>query len=207
MNSKKIEIEVPEGKTAKWVNGILTLVDEKPVDVKERIKTFEDAYNELGIKHPLVQAYDCWENEGLNGQPDIEAYLKLRIIAAALNEGWEPKFTEDEYRYFPWFYLYTQDEIDGMSEEDKARVVYRSNISAYALGGVAYASTVHDSTNTNANIGSRLANNKERSVMPQRHSGVQHRGRVPNVEPVGMSLSNSVGNHGKLEKKAWGGVW
>lgn len=87
------------------------------------------------------------------------------------------------------------------------RVVYRSNNNANANGGVAYANTNNDSTNTNANIGSRLANNKERSVMPQRYSGVQHRGRVPNVEPVGMSLSNSVGNHGKLEKKAWGGVW
>lgn len=157
MNSKKIEIEVPNGKKAEWVNGVLTLIDEKPIDVRERIKTFEDAYNELGIKHPLVQAYDCWENEGLNGQPDIEAYLKLRIIAAALNEGWEPKFTEDEYRYFPWFYLYTQDEIDGMSEEGKARVVYRSSVNANANGGVACADPGSDSTLTHANIGSRLA--------------------------------------------------
>lgn len=43
--------------------------------------------------------------------------------------------------------------------------------------------------------------------MPQKYSGVQQRGRVPNVEPVEMSLSSSVSNHGKLEKKAWGGVW
>ena len=48
---------------------------------------------------------------------------------------------------------------------------------------------------------------KNRSVMPQKYSGVQQQGRVPNVEPVGMSLSNSVSNHGKLEKKAWDGVW
>lgn len=27
--------------------------------------------------------------------------------------------------------------------------------------------------------------------MPQKYSGVQQRGRVPNVEPVGMSLSSS----------------
>lgn len=43
--------------------------------------------------------------------------------------------------------------------------------------------------------------------MPHIYSGVQHRGRVPNVVPVGMSLSNSVDIHGKLEKKSWGGVW
>lgn len=157
MNSKKIEVEVPNGKKPEWVNGVLTLVDEKPVDVRERIKTFDDAYNELGVKHPLVQAYDCWENEGLNGQPDIEAYLKLRIIAAALNEGWQPQFTEDEYRYFPWFCLYTQSEIDEMSEEDKSRVVYRSYSVAYANGGVAFAVTFYDSSHTYTSIGSRLA--------------------------------------------------
>lgn len=43
--------------------------------------------------------------------------------------------------------------------------------------------------------------------MHQNSSGVQRWVRVPNVEPVGMSLSNSVAGHGKLEKKAWGGVW
>lgn len=51
--------------------------------------------------------------------------MKLRIIAAALNEQHEatldefPKFTTDEYRYYPWFYLYTQAEIDEMDEERK----------------------------------------------------------------------------------------
>ncbi|WP_302927358.1 hypothetical protein, partial [Alistipes shahii] len=37
------------------------------------------------------------------------------------------------------------------------RVVYRSNFNAYAHGGVSFASTYYDSSNTNANIGSRLA--------------------------------------------------
>ena len=54
---KKIEIEVPEGKKAEWVNGVLTLVDDNPPNVMERIKTFEDAYNELGKGHPLVVTY------------------------------------------------------------------------------------------------------------------------------------------------------
>lgn len=155
---KKIEIEVPEGKTAKWVNGVLTLIDEKPKNersknVMERIKTFEDACMELGDNHPFVKEYDSISVSS----KDIIAYLKLRIIVAALNEGWEPKFAEDEYRYFPWFYIYTQKEIDEMSEEDKSRVVFRSYGNAYASGGVAYASTHYDSTSTHAYIGSRLA--------------------------------------------------
>ena len=153
MNSKKIEIEVPNGKKPEWVNGVLTLVDEKPQNVMERVKTFKDACNELGIEH------DKWvqDKKDLGLEADVIAYLKLRIIAAALNEGWKPQFTTDEYRYFPWFYLYTQSEIDEMSEEEKSRVVYRSNNGAHAFGGVAFAYAGSDSSSTYTNIGSRLA--------------------------------------------------
>lgn len=153
MNSKKIEVEVPNGKKPEWVNGVLTLVDEKPKNVMERVKTFEDACNELGIDH------NEWmqDKKELGLEADVIAYLKLRIIAAALNEGWQPQFTEDEYRYFPWFCLYTQSEIDEMSEEDKSRVVYRSNYNADAYGGVAGAYTSYDSSYSYTNIGSRLA--------------------------------------------------
>nr|UWI11199.1 MAG: hypothetical protein [Bacteriophage sp.] len=153
MNSKKIEIEVPDGKKPEWVNGVLTLVDEKPQNVMERVKTFKDACNELGIEH------DKWvqDKKDLGLEADVIAYLKLRIIAAALNEGWKPQFTTDEYRYFPWFYLYTQSEIDEMSEEEKSRVVCRSYVSASANAGVAYASTSGVSSGTYAYVGSRLA--------------------------------------------------
>lgn len=153
MNSKKIEIEVPNGKKPEWVNGVLTLVDEKPQNVMERVKTFKDACNELGIEH------DKWvqDKKDLGLEADVIAYLKLRIIAAALNEGWKPQFTTDEYRYFPWFYLYTQSEIDEMSEEEKSRVVYRSSNNASANGGVAYAYASYDSSNTYTHVGSRLA--------------------------------------------------
>lgn len=151
MNSKKIEIEVPNGKKPEWVNGVLTLVDEKPQNVMERVKTFKDACNELGIEH------DKWvqDKKDLGLEADVIAYLKLRIIAAALNEGWKPQFTTDEYRYFPWFYLYTQSEIDEMSEEEKSRVVCRSSYNA--SGGVAVAYANYDSSSTSASIGSRLA--------------------------------------------------
>ena len=153
MNSKKIEIEVPNGKKPEWVNGVLTLVDEKPRNVMERVKTFKDACNELGIEP------DEWmqDKKELGLEADVIAYLKLRIIAAALNEGWQPQFTEDEYRYFPWFCLYTQSEIDEMSEEDKSRVVCRSSYVAYAYGGVAYAHTNYGSSYAYTHIGSRLA--------------------------------------------------
>lgn len=102
---KKIEIEIPEGKCAKWINGVLTLVDEKSQDITERIKTFEDACNALGDEHTLVTQYRLTA-AAYKGDPmteDFIAFLKLCIIAAALNEGWEPTFDKDEKRWYPWF--------------------------------------------------------------------------------------------------------
>lgn len=141
MKSKKLEIEIPEGKTAVWRNGILTLIDEPEKDVRKRIKTFEDACHEIGIDA------EAWNRDkiSLGLEPDVLAFLKLRIIVKALNEGWEPRFTEDECRYYPWFILYTGEEYNKLDEEEKSRVVYRSSYSAYALGGVssAYAVSIH----------------------------------------------------------------
>lgn len=153
MKSKKLEIEIPEGKTAVWRNGVLTLIDEPEKEVRERIKTFEDACREIGIDA------EAWNRDkiSLGLEPDVLAFLKLRIIVKALNEGWEPRFTEDECRYYPWFILYTGEEYNKLDEEEKSRVVCRSYNNANALGGVSSASAFHDSSYTNASIGVRLA--------------------------------------------------
>ena len=153
MKSKKLEIEIPEGKTAVWRNGILTLIDEPEKDVRKRIKTFEDACHEIGIDA------EAWNRDkiSLGLEPDVLAFLKLRIIVKALNEGWEPRFTEDECRYYPWFILYTGEEYNKLDEEEKSRVVCRSYFYALALGGVSCANALYDSSNTNAGIGVRLA--------------------------------------------------
>lgn len=153
MKSKKLEIEIPEGKTAVWRNGILTLIDEPEKDVRKRIKTFEDACREIGIDA------EAWNRDkiSLGLEPDVLAFLKLRIIVKALNEGWEPQFTEDECRYYPWFILYTREEYNKLDEEEKSRVVYRSFYYAVAFGGVSVADASGDSSITSANIGVRLA--------------------------------------------------
>ena len=156
------EIEVPEGKRAEWINGVLTLVDEQKVDnrpVTERIKTFTDACNALGDEHPLVTQYRLTAG-AYKGDPmteDFIAYLKLRIIVAALNEGWEPKFTKDEYRYFPWFYFYTKEEYDKLDYEEKGRCVLRSGINTISSNGFVICSANYDASNSSTNSGSRLA--------------------------------------------------
>ena len=156
------EIEVPEGKRAEWINGVLTLVDEQKVDnrpVTERIKTFTDACNVLGDEHPLVTQYRLTA-AAYKGDPmteDFIAYLKLRIIVAALNEGWEPKFTKDEYRYFPWFYFYTKEEYDKLDDEVKGRCVLRSGYYTNSYYGFDLTITYHDASYSFTCFGSRLA--------------------------------------------------
>lgn len=125
--------------------------------VIERIKTWDDVVRELGYD-PVERLLDHTERgDGFNFEPDEIAYIKLKAIAQVLNEGWTPQFTINEYRWFPWFVLYTKEEIDKMNEEQRSRVVLRSYSYASACGGVAYAGASHDSSSASAYYGSRLA--------------------------------------------------
>lgn len=167
--TKTIQIEVPADKKAEWqeVGGktVLVMVDEKDNrPVTERIKTFEDACNELGEDHPMVSVYDALLTRANGVQSlaewmgkDVVAFLKLRIITEALNEGWHPKFTEDEYRYYPWFYIYTKEEYDNFSEEEKRRCVGRAHYYANAYGGLVSSNAAYASSNSNTSLGVRLA--------------------------------------------------
>ena len=125
--------------------------------VTERIKTFEDAKNELGNEHQLVKEYWAAVNTEVDLSYDLVAYLKLRIICAALNEGWEPKFTEDEVRWYPWHWLYTQQEIYNMrNEERKKRAMMSTDDYVTEYAGFASAHSNNAPSTADANIGSRL---------------------------------------------------
>lgn len=148
-------------------NGAIATKDNRPVT--ERIKTFEDARRELGDSNPLVFQYDelthtNQEVEKMGSATDIVAYLKLRIIVAALNEGWEPKFEDGEYRWAPWFILWTNKEMEEMSDEEKkekgilpCRVVGRAGYSANSDGGLAYSDAYYASSYSSTYIVARLA--------------------------------------------------
>ena len=125
--------------------------DNRPVT--ERIRTFEDAMLELGEEHPFVKEWHLGENLS----PELEAYLQLRVICAALNEGWEPKFTEDEVRWFPWFWLNTQDEINNMDEQEKqARHLISTGDYETEFAGFASAYSYHSPSSSYPYFGSRL---------------------------------------------------
>ena len=148
---RKVEIEIPDGKMAQWVNGVLTLVDEKPQNVMERIKTFEDAVVELSNREmngdkDAGKLLDEWKIIIFSANSkDLLAYLKLRIITKALNEGWKPKFDENERRYYPWFKLKT------------SRVVGRGSNNENANYGLVYAGAYYASLGSDTDCGPRLA--------------------------------------------------
>ena len=158
--SKEITIPVPDGKRAEWINGVLTLVDEQKVDnrpVTERIKTLADAMEALGQGNNLVEEYIAVRDKLRTDAGELIAYLKLRIIVAALNEGWEPKFEKGERRYYPWFYLYTKEQYDELDDEEKGRCVLRSGSSAYSHDGFVSCYAGYDASSSYTNFGSRLA--------------------------------------------------
>ena len=130
-------------------------------DIKDKVKTFEDAVAILGDEHPLVAQFRVIESSFKEAENNLHlfAYARLVIIAEALNEGWKPKFDGDECRYYPWFYIYTKKEYEELDEDEKkeCRVVGRSNFNAIAYGGVAYAYAHLASSLSIADFGSRLA--------------------------------------------------
>lgn len=166
---KEIKINVPDNQAELFAEKLSALVTEcggnissngKEVDlfdtnipIWDRIKTVEDAITYTGMTLP----------DNIDELPlDVQAFLKLRVVCAAYNELKKdeldqfPRFTTNEYRYYPWFLLYTQEEIDRMDKEDRSRVLGRSSNSANASAGVAYSNSNIASSNSYTSNGGRL---------------------------------------------------
>lgn len=135
----------------------------QPKDIKERVKTLEDACSELGETNELVQAYRTatFDISGnLEDILDVVAYLKLRIICAALNEGWKPKFTKEEARWYPWFRLLTEEELKYKSDKlktDKGMWLFGGTSDSGSLCGIAYSRSYDAWANSYAYCSARLA--------------------------------------------------
>ena len=172
MEKEVIQVEIPAGKKAAWVDGFLKLVDaeeeqnkdERPIT--ERVKTFEDACKELGEDHKLVQQFKAIQ-EAIAEDKEATAYFKLGIITAALNKGWEPDFTnDDEYRYYPYLCLLTKEELEDKDEawkDEHNLQLWLCGGSSYcgAKCGLAYAASYDAWADANAYISARLAHKTE----------------------------------------------
>ena len=131
----------------------------KPKNIMERVKTFEDACEVLGEEHSYVQEYRGIANDNFDFTQDIIAYLKLRIICAALNEGWKPTFDKNEHRYYPWFFVYPKEEYESFAESEKEEccIVGITDSDSIARVGITYAFSHFSSHGSGMYSGSRLA--------------------------------------------------
>lgn len=134
------------------------------IPVTKRVQTLDDAVRELGDDQPAVKAwrsikYGYSVSEKDPDTADIMAYVTLRVITEALNEGWKPQFTEGERRWYAWYDFLTKEEVEGMSDEEKEerRVVGRANGNASAYGGLVDSVAGNVSTYSGTYDGSRLA--------------------------------------------------
>lgn len=122
----------------------------QPQDIKERVKTFDDAAEMLSYDNKALT--DFIKICDKNCAKDIIAYSKLRVIAEALNEGWKPTFDEDEYRFYPLFYAEEEyDKLDKDKKKEFRAVGYESECYPYFVSSSGTAMTC-----TNLNFSARI---------------------------------------------------
>ena len=106
MKTKTINLTdiIPEGFIIDSLNENKTAINLKqiPKDIKEQIKTFQDAINKVGEDDEDIKALRVIEN--LSIPKHIISQLQSIIIAKALNEVWVPDWNDSsQYKYFPYF--------------------------------------------------------------------------------------------------------
>ena len=91
--------------------------------ITEKIKSFEDACKHLGINPNDLPAVDMLPEKD---RKSITAFYKLTVIIRALNEGWEPDWSNsNEYKYYNWFYV--------EKGEDQRSSGFRCDVTCYAV--------------------------------------------------------------------------
>ena len=146
------------------------------LDDYKSIKTYEDACEALGLtpiysdKEPK-RAVCEHINEHWDYRQDmpkhIIALMKLETISRALwGRNWEPKpDAEGSKRFwFPWFALWTKDEIKNLDEHQRGAL-----LSAYAYpganAGFGSLHTINRSSYANAYIGFRLCQETDEKAL------------------------------------------
>lgn len=134
------------------------------LDDYKSIKTYEDACEALG-EEPV-------EDLGDHVDKHIIALIKLETISRALwGKDWQPKPDPDgsKYFYYPWFALYTQSEMDSMSEEDRGALL--GALASYgAIAGFGCLVASARSSYSLASIGFRLCQETEEKA---KYFGIQ----------------------------------
>lgn len=135
------------------------------LDDYKSIKTYEDACEALG-EEPVEGSL------GDHVDKHIIALIKLETISRALwGKDWQPKPDPDgrKYFYYPWFALYTQSEMDSMSEEERGALL-GARASAGAAAGFGSLYATYRSSYSHTLLGFRLCQETEEKA---KYFGVQ----------------------------------
>lgn len=145
------------------------------LDDYKTIKSYEDACDVLGLSPILSEN----RNKALCAQfPDhydfrqnmpkhIIALMKLEIISRALwGKSFEPEPDAEGNKiyWYPWFALYTKDEVDRMSDEERKSLcgaLFGGNAYNGASAGFGFLTANYRASNSSASIGFRLCQETE----------------------------------------------
>ena len=139
------------------------------------IKTYEDAcealdltpiYSDKNVKRAICQHINehWYFRQGL--PKHIIALLKLETISRALwGKYFQPKPDAEgmKYYYYPWFTLYTKNEIEDMDDDKGALLSATAGNGAHAVFGVLYAD--YRSSRASADFGFRLCQETEEKAL------------------------------------------
>lgn len=124
------------------------------LDNYKTIKSYEDACEALGV--PTIKP-------DMNLPKHVVALMKLETVSKALwgkNFDPMPDPKGEKCFWYPYFALYTQDEIEGLNEAQRGAL-----LSAYAIygtgAGFGYLNTTYRSSSANAYLGFRLCQETE----------------------------------------------
>ena len=95
-----LKIKIPEGFKIGAFNQQTGEVSFEPLpkDIKERIKTFKDV-----LKYHSIDK-DEFDDRIDDMMADEAAYVKLKLIVSAANDGWIADYTDSsQKKYEPWF--------------------------------------------------------------------------------------------------------
>lgn len=137
MKEFEIKVKAPEGKKPVYDEKSQTITF-VPINIREQVKTFDDARRILGISEDVFIPSD----------PQLYAIMRLRIILQALNEGHEFSLTEGVV-WYPWVRFY---------EEHKLPTNKKKNvIRGFTLNGKKYLLIGGNATGTYSGLGDFLS--------------------------------------------------
>lgn len=139
------------------------------LDDYKTIKSYEDACKALGIEPIATSDENDHETvvssttQHFLAPKHLVALHKLETISRALwGKNLEPKpdATGSKWFYYPWFALWTEEEIKGLNEEQRGALLSAcAHLGAHA--GFGYLTTYYRSSTANAYFGFRLCQETE----------------------------------------------